>query len=110
MDSAENYHNGNSLKSIIGRNILAIIISVAAAMAAYYSTVSSLEVSIASKTDLVQTTNIEKRLNIVENALEKNLISRDDFFRFREEVNYRLLKIELKLEDISKGETDVGKK
>ncbi|MBD3170145.1 MAG: hypothetical protein GF307_11725 [candidate division Zixibacteria bacterium] len=101
--------NGSPRNGII-KSVATILLSVAAVIAAYYSTVSSLKVAIASKADRTEISMLERRLNSVENCVEQNFITRDDFHRFSEEVNYRLLKIEFKLENLVEGEIDGRKK
>jgi len=102
--------NGGILKGLLVKNLLGVMLSVAAAMAAYYSTVSSLRVSMSAKADTAEVVAIEKRMNAVESAVERSFLSREDFFRFREEVNYRLLKIEFKLENLLEGENNGSKR
>ena len=102
--------NGVSFKAIIAKNLFTVIISVAAALTVYYSTISSLQVALAKKVEISELIVIEKRLNSVENVVEGSLISRDDFYRFREDINYRLMKIEFKLENLIEGELDGRKR
>ena len=54
--------------------------------------------------------NMEKRLSVVENNLERSFITRDDFYRFREEISYRLSKIEFKLGTLVEGENNADKR
>jgi hypothetical protein len=110
MGAPEISDNSSSMRALILRNLLTVVLSVAAALAAYYSTVSSLKVSLASKVESSELVPIEKRLNSVESAIDQNFINREDFFRFREDINYRLLKIEFKLENLIEGEMDGRKK
>ncbi|MCP4633446.1 MAG: hypothetical protein GY855_11015 [candidate division Zixibacteria bacterium] len=98
--------NRFELKTFLLKNVVTVIITVAAVVAAYYSTLSSLEVSIAAKANSRDLTAIEKRLSITENVIDRSYISREDFYRMREDINKRLLIIEYKLENLLEGEMD----
>jgi hypothetical protein len=104
------FENNGSIKKVIFKNIFTVLLSVIAALAAFYSTVASLKISLASKVESSELAAVEKRLNTVESAIDRNFISRDDFYRFREEMNYRLLKIEFQLQNLLEGEVDGSKK
>jgi len=102
--------NGAPLKSFLSKNLLTVALSIAAALGAYYTTVSALQVSLATKADSSYMMNMEKRLSVVENNLERSFITRDDFYRFREEISYRLSKIEFKLGTLVEGENNADKR
>ncbi|MBD3233142.1 MAG: hypothetical protein GF315_05405 [candidate division Zixibacteria bacterium] len=97
--------NGNSFRTFVTKNLITIILSVAAALAVYYSTVSSLQLSLSGKVDAKQYHELERRITSVENATDRNFISREDFFDFKEDIQYRLFKIEFKLENLLQSQT-----
>ncbi len=105
MKTIESTESGNYFRSFIAKNLVTIILSVAAALAVYYSTVSSLQLSLSGKVDTKQHHELERRITLMENTIDRSFISREDFFDFSEDIRYRLFKIEYKLENILRSQT-----
>jgi len=70
-------------------------------LAAYYTTVSELKLELAGKADAATVASVEKKINTVEVLLAERFMTKEDFYRLRDEMLERLGKIEAKLEQNS---------
>ncbi len=67
-------------------------------LAAYYTTVSGLKLELAGKADAAAMAAMDKKINTMEVQLAERFLTKEDFYRLREEMLERLGKIEAKLE------------
>jgi hypothetical protein len=67
-------------------------------LAAYYTTVSGLKLELATKADAVSVAAMKKKMAAVEVQIAERFMTKDDFYRLRDELLERLNKIEAKLE------------
>ena len=67
-------------------------------LAAYYTTVSGLKLELAGKADAATVASVEKKINTVEVQLAGRFMTKEDFYRMKDEMLERLGKIEAKLE------------
>ncbi|HXF49631.1 MAG TPA: hypothetical protein VNL73_09455 [Verrucomicrobiae bacterium] len=70
-------------------------------LAAYYTTVSGLKLELAGKADGAAVVSMEKKVAAVEVQLAERFMTKEDFYRMRDEMLERLGKIEAKLEQNS---------
>ncbi|HLG93669.1 MAG TPA: hypothetical protein VI546_02430 [candidate division Zixibacteria bacterium] len=66
-------------------------------LAAYYTTLSGLKLELAGKADASSLAAMDKKVTAVEVQLAERFMTKDDFYRLREEMLKRLGKIEAKL-------------
>ncbi len=71
-------------------------------LAAYYTTVAGLKLELAGKADAVTVAAMEKKVTAVEVQLAERFMTKDDFYRLKDEMLKRLSKIEAKLEQNSR--------
>jgi len=69
-----------------------------AIIAAYYSTVYGIRLTINEKADRQVVSQIDQRLLVIETILRTDVASRGDLARFRDDVQQRLTRIETLLE------------
>ena len=67
-------------------------------LAAYYTTVSGLKLELVGKADAATVFAMEKKITTVEVQLSDRFMTKEDFYRMRDEMLERLGKIEGKLE------------
>ena len=70
-------------------------------LAAYYTTVSGLRLELAGKADAATVAAMDKKITMVEVQLSERFMTKEDFYRMRDEMLARLGKIETKLEQNS---------
>ncbi len=68
-------------------------------LAAYYTTVSGLKLELAGKADAASVAAMEKKVATVEVQLAERFMTKEDFYRLRDEMLERLGKVETKLEE-----------
>ncbi len=95
--------NGNGpLARLTGAAILKFLFSFGMTafgiLAAYYTTVAGLKLELASKADAAAVAEMEKKMTAVEIQLSERFMTKEDFYRMKEEISGRLAKIETKLE------------
>ena len=95
-------NGGGPLASITGAALLKFLFSFAMTafgiLAAYYTTVASIKLELASKADASSIVEMEKKMTAVEIQLSERFMTKEDFYRMKEELFGRLGKIETKLE------------
>ncbi|MCI0330804.1 MAG: hypothetical protein L0196_07620 [candidate division Zixibacteria bacterium] len=67
-------------------------------LTAYYATVSGLKLELAAKADAASVAVSDKKIAAIEVQLAERFMTKDDFYRLKEELLERLSKIEAKLE------------
>ncbi len=95
-------NGGGPLAQITGAAILKFLFSFAMTacgiLAAYYTTVASIKLELASKADAAAVAQMDKKMTAVEIQLSERFMTREDFYRLKDEMIGRLAKIETKLE------------
>jgi hypothetical protein len=72
-------------------------VAVTAALSTYYTTISSLKIEIANKAEETFVASLDKRISNLEIRLAENFATKEDFFKLREDLLYRLSRIEFQL-------------
>jgi short-subunit dehydrogenase involved in D-alanine esterification of teichoic acids len=67
-------------------------------LTAYYTTIAGIRLDLARKAESQFVNELDKRLSNLELLLNQNFMSKKEFFEMKEQINQRLLKIEIKLE------------
>jgi len=74
---------------------ISLILGIAAA---YFLTIQSIKIELASKAEVRAVDIIDKKLTNIEVLLKEGAISKEQFYKFTHEVDMRLLNIEILLE------------
>jgi predicted Holliday junction resolvase-like endonuclease len=77
--------------------IATIIIAILAALSTYYTTINGLKIELAGKAEETFVTTLDKRISNLENRLANNFATKEDFFKLREDLVSRLIRIESQL-------------
>jgi predicted Holliday junction resolvase-like endonuclease len=77
--------------------IVTIIIAILAALSTYYTTINGLKIELAGKAEEAFVTTLDKRISNLENRLANNFATKEDFFKLREDLVSRLIRIESQL-------------
>jgi hypothetical protein len=77
--------------------IVTLIVALLAAISTYYTTLTSLKIEMAGKAEDKFVTTLDKRISNLEVRLAGHFATKDDFFRLREDVITRLIRIEAQL-------------
>jgi hypothetical protein len=67
--------------------------------AAYFLTIQSLKVEVASKADYATVETIDKKLTNIEVILREGVLSKEQFYQFSKDMEKRLSRIEFLLEE-----------
>ena len=86
-------------------NLLMVALSIAAA---YFMTIQSLKIELAAKAENEVVETLDKKLGNIEVILREGVVSKEQFYRFSQEVDRRLARIEFHLTNQA-GEHDGDK-
>jgi len=79
--------------------LIAVIIAVSGVVAGYVTTIYGIKLDLADKADVVAVTEMDKKLTQIEIILQEKLLTKDDFYQFREELDRRLDSIEKRIDN-----------
>lgn len=85
-------------KQTLARLLLTIVATGFAVFAAYLGTINELKLALAEKADRKATEQIDLRLARMEVFLNDHLLTKDEFFRLRDDLIVRLTRIESELD------------
>lgn len=68
-------------------------------LTAYYTTIAGVKLDIARKAESQFVNELDKKLSNLELLLNQNFMSKKEFFELKEQINQRLIRIEIKLEE-----------
>ncbi|MDH4222580.1 MAG: hypothetical protein OEV55_03465 [candidate division Zixibacteria bacterium] len=68
-------------------------------LTAYYTTIAGIKLDLARKAESQIVNELDKRLSNIELLLKENFMTKKEFFELKDQINQRLLKIELRIED-----------
>jgi len=90
--------NGNSFfQALCRKPVYSFILALLGMSAAYFTTIGSIRVSLAEKAEAVLVETIDKKLTRLEVIIREGMISKDQFFEFRNDIESRLVRIEYHL-------------
>lgn len=105
MNSNRKKPNG-PLAAITTAALLKFLISFAMTaggiLAAYYTTVAGLKLELAEKADAAAVAQMDKKIAAVEIQISERFMTKEDFYRLKDEMLERLGKIEVRLEENSR--------
>jgi hypothetical protein len=76
--------------------LLALVLTLCGVLAGYFATIYEIKMSLAHKAENEALVNLEKRVLSLEIYLKERMITRDDFYLFRENLEKRFGDIEHK--------------
>ncbi|HEX9750940.1 MAG TPA: hypothetical protein VGB22_06635 [candidate division Zixibacteria bacterium] len=91
-------HGGGPIPQPVMRVIMTIVVMLAGALTAYYTTVYGIRLTVSEKADRVSVADLDRRLVAIETVLRTDVASRDDLFRLETSMDRRLTRIEVLLE------------
>lgn len=80
--------------TFINRHLINFIVMLLGLSAAYFTTIGSIKAELAAKAETVLVNTLDQRLSKMEILIREGLIGKDDFFKFQNNVESRLAKIE----------------
>ncbi len=89
----------NGLK--ISGTLLRIVAAVFGIAAAYFLTIQSLRVDLAAKAESSSVEKLDKKLSNIEVILKESLLSKEQFYKFSNDMETRLTRIEYHLGEIT---------
>lgn len=90
-------NNGNGLyitRALMRKPLLGFILTLLGMSAAYFTTIGSIKLSLAEKAEAVLVETIDKKLTRLEVVIKEGMITKDQFFEFRNDIEARLARIE----------------
>ena len=86
--------------------LLRLVAMVVGIAAAYFLTIQSLRVELAAKAESSLVETLDKKLNNIEVILKEGMISKEQFYLFSSDIETRLTRIELRLNEITGEQVD----
>lgn len=84
-------------------NLLMVALSIAAA---YFMTIQSLKIELAAKAENSVVVTLDKKLANIEVMLREGVVTREEFYRFSQQMDHRLARIEYHLSNGQGGDRD----
>jgi hypothetical protein len=79
--------------------LITFFVTVFGVLTAYYTTIAGIELDLAHKAEVQIVNELDKRLSNLELLLKENFMTKKEFFELKDQINQRLLKIEMRLEN-----------
>jgi hypothetical protein len=74
--------------------LLALVLALCGVMAGYFATIYEIKMNLAHKADNQALINLERRVFSLEIYLKERMVTRDDFYLFKESLEKRLNELE----------------
>ncbi|MCJ7496932.1 MAG: hypothetical protein MUO78_02185 [candidate division Zixibacteria bacterium] len=78
--------------------LITFFVTVFGVLTAYYTTIAGIKLDLAHKAEVQIVNELDKRLSNLELLLKENIMTKKEFFELKDQINQRLLKIEMKIE------------
>ncbi len=91
--------NHISLTTFLSRPLVNIILVLLGMSAAYFTTIGSIKIQLAEKAESVLVETLDKKLARLEVVITEGRVSKDDFFKFKNNIESRLSRIEYYLKE-----------
>ncbi len=91
------FNNSNAFQILCRKPIYGFILALLGMSAAYFTTIGSIRISLAEKAEAVLVETIDKKLTRLEVLITEGMVSKDQFFEFRNDLESRLSRIEFYL-------------
>jgi hypothetical protein len=79
--------------------LITFFVTVFGVLTAYYTTIAGIKLDLAHKAEVQIVNELDKRLSNLELLLKENFMTKKEFFELKDQINQRLLKIEMRLEN-----------
>ena len=93
-----NNNNKNFSKVQLFQFLITFFVTVFGVLTAYYTTIAGIKLDLAHKAEVQIVNELDKRLSNLELLLKENFMTKREFFELKDQINQRLLKIEMKIE------------
>jgi hypothetical protein len=80
--------------TLFGRSLVNFILILLGMSAAYYTTIGSIKIQLAEKAESVLVGALDKRLARLEVVITEGRVGKDDFYKFKNNIESRLSRIE----------------
>ena len=77
--------------------LITFLVTTFGILTAYYTTIAGIKLDLAHKAESQIVNELDKRLSNLELLLKENFMTKKEFFELRDQINQRLLKIELQV-------------
>jgi len=91
-----------SFKEPIVRNIIAVAITISAALSGYFAAYTGLRVELAGKAEDRYVSEVDIRLSRLEAVINERFATKEDLFNFKKEMLAKLTSIETVLSEMEK--------
>jgi hypothetical protein len=79
--------------------LVTFFVTVFGVLTAYYTTIAGIKLDLTHKAEVQIVNELDKRLSNLELLLKENFMTKKEFFELKDQINQRLLKIEMRLEN-----------
>ena len=79
--------------------LITFFVTVFGVLTAYYTTIAGIKLDLAHKAEVQIVNELDKKLSNLELLLKENFMTKKEFFELKDQINQRLLKIEMRLEN-----------
>jgi hypothetical protein len=90
-------NNKSQFAILLRKPVMSFILALLGMSAAYFTTIGSIKVSLAEKAETALVETIDKKLTRLEVVIKEGMITKDQFFDFRNDLETRLTRIEYHL-------------
>lgn len=90
-------NDNNQFAILLRKPVMSFILTLLGMSAAYFTTIGSIKASLAEKAEAALVETIDKKLTRLEVVIKEGMITKDQFFDFRNEIEMRLTRIEYHL-------------
>ena len=80
--------------------LVAFFVTALGIVTAYYTTISGIKLDLSQKAELIDVNQVDKRLSNIEVLLNQNFLTKEEFYKFSQDMQNRLSGIEYRLSEI----------
>jgi len=82
--------------------LVAFFVTAFGIITAYYATIAGIKVDLSQKAETVVVNQLDKRLSNIELMLNKNFLTKEEFYQFSQDLHDRLSRMEYQMTEIQK--------
>ena len=80
--------------------LVAFFVTAFGIVTAYYTTIAGIKLDLSQKAETVVVNQLDKRLSNMEVMLNRNFMTKDEFYQFSQDLQTRLTRMEFQLSEI----------
>ena len=80
--------------------LVAFFVTAFGIVTAYYTTIAGIKLDLSQKAETVVVNQLDKRLSNMEVMLNRNFLTKDEFYQFSQDLQTRLTRMEFQLSEI----------